>query len=518
MGRETDRLDWERAYFMGIDVGTAATKGVIIDGQCRVVAQCSTEHGMENPRPGWYEHDAEGVWWHDVCQVSRELLRSSGIPAGQIAAVGTSTLGSDCLPVDEQCRPLRRAILYGIDARAGEEIAWLTEHYGPEKVHTLFGRPICSGDVAPKILWLKHHEPEVYHRTYKFLTGSSYVTAKLTGNYVVDQFLGQASFRPLYRTDGTVNQQECGLYCRPDQLAQARPVHGIAGTVTQAAARETGLEPGTPVIVGTGDSSAEAISTGVLEPGDMMLQFGSTLFLYYCADRPVLDDRVRGNNFLIPGTYSLAGGTNTCGTLTKWYRDVLFPDLLREQETGGPNAFSRMPEGLEKIPPGSGGLITLPYFAGERTPINDPAAKGVVFGLKLTHTRRHLYRSALEAVGYSVRQHLDVIRDHRLPLKKIMAVGGGAQNGTWMQLVADITGEPIQVAAVSVGAAYGDALMAALGAGRFQDFSQLSKYIATERTYQPDMEQHQKYEPYFQMYGQLYRQTKELMHQLDCIE
>ena len=244
MGRKADRLDWERAYFMGIDVGTAATKGVIIDGQCRVVAQCSTEHGMENPRPGWYEHDAEGVWWHDVCQVSRELLRSSGIPAGQIAAVGTSTLGSDCLPVDEQCRPLRRAILYGIDARAGEEIAWLTEHYGPEKVHTLFGRPICSGDVAPKILWLKHHEPEVYHRTYKFLTGSSYVTAKLTGNYVVDQFLGQASFRPLYRTDGTVNQQECGLYCRPDQLAQARPVHGIAGTVTQAAARETGLEPG----------------------------------------------------------------------------------------------------------------------------------------------------------------------------------------------------------------------------------------------------------------------------------
>ena len=178
----------------------------------------------------------------------------------------------------------------------------------------------------------------------------------------------------------------------------------------------------------------------------------------------------------------------------------------------------RDPEGLEKIPPGSGGLITLPYFAGERTPINDPAAKGVVFGLKLTHTRRHLYRSALEAVGYSVRQHLDVIRDHRLPLKKIMAVGGGAQNGTWMQLVADITGEPIQVAAVSVGAAYGDALMAALGAGRFQDFSQLSKYIATERTYQPDMEQHQKYEPYFQMYGQLYRQTKELMHQLDCME
>lgn len=194
------------------------------------------------------------------------------------------------------------------------------------------------------------------------------------------------------------------------------------------------------------------------------------------------------------------------------------PGLAAGAGGGRPQRLFQNAGGAGEDPPGSGGLITLPYFAGERTPINDPAAKGVVFGLKLTHTRRHLYRSALEAVGYSVRQHLDVIRDHRLPLKKIMAVGGGAQNGTWMQLVADITGEPIQVAAVSVGAAYGDALMAALGAGRFQDFSQLSKYIATERTYQPDMEQHQKYEPYFQMYGQLYRQTKELMHQLDCIE
>lgn len=507
-------MNSDSVYYMGIDVGTSQTKGLIMDGECRILWQAGVKHGMEHPQPGWYEHDAERVWWHDVCQVSRQLLDMSQLPPERIAAVGTSTLGSDCLPVDRECRPLRKAILYGIDARAQEEIQWLTGYYGPERVKKLFGRPICSGDVAAKILWIKNHEPQVYERTYKFLTGSSYLTAKLTGNYVVDQFLGQASFRPLYRENGEINGEECPLYCRPDQLARAAPVHAVAGSVTPRAAEETGLCPGTPVITGTGDSSAEAISTGVLGPGDMMLQFGSTLFLYYCSAVPVQDDRVRGNNFLIPGTYSLAGGTNTCGTLTQWYRDVLFPDYLEQERQGGENAFSRMPEGIGDIPPGCGGLITLPYFEGERTPINDPNARGVIFGLNLSHTRKHLYRSALEAVGFSVRQHLEVLRDHRLPLNKLMAVGGGTQNPQWMQIVADITGQPIQVAAVSVGAAYGDALMAALGTGRFGSFSQLGQVISTARTYMPDMDRHRQYEPYYQMYCQLYRQTGDLMHRL----
>ena len=507
-------MDGVAPYYIGIDIGTSQSKGVIMDQSCRIVHQASVDHTMEHPQPGFYEHDAQQVWWGDFCILSRRLLEESGIDPAEIAGVGGSTLGSDCLPVDEACRPLRKAILYGIDARAQEEIRWLEDYYGPERVRELFGRPICSGDVAPKILWIKRHEPEVYARTYKLLTGSSYLTAKLTGEYVVDQFLGQASFRPLYRPDGTIREEECGLYCRPEQLAQTRQVHAIAGYVTEQAAQETGLRPGTPVITGTGDSSAEAISTGVLAPGDMMLQFGSTLFLYYCSERLVEDDRMRGNNFLIPGTFSLAGGTNTCGALTQWYRDVLFPDFLREEQEGGESAFSRMPQGLEQIPPGCGGLITLPYFAGERTPINDPNARGVIFGLNLSHTRQHLYRSALEGIGFSLRQHLDVIRSHQLPVRKLMAVGGGTKNPQWMQIVSDILGQPLQVAAVSVGAAYGDALMAALGTGRFTDFSQLQSVLSVERVYQPDQERHRAYQPYYEMYQELYLQTKELMHRL----
>ena len=358
-------------YFMGIDIGTFSSKGVVTDEKGGIVVQASVPHGMENPRPNYYEHDAEAVWWHDFCLLSNELLRTSGLAADQIAAVGASTLGCDCVPVDENCRPLRKAILYGIDARAGDEVEELTRYYGPEQVQKLFGRPMGSGDIAAKILWLKNHEPEVYAKAHKFLTGSSYIAAKLTGNYCIDRYLAYASFRPMYAMDGSIREELCAPVCRPDQLARAQTVTDPAGYVTAQAAEETGLAQGTLVITGTGDSCAEAISAGVIKNGSMMLQFGSTLYIYCCTDHLIEDDRIRGTTFTIPGTYTIAAGTNTAGTLTKWYRDNIFPDLQRIEEAGGRNAYAAMAELADGVPPGSDGLITLPYLAGERSPINE---------------------------------------------------------------------------------------------------------------------------------------------------
>ncbi len=507
-------------YYMGIDIGTFESKGVLIDEGCRIAAQESCPHGMENPREGFYEHDAEAVWWGDFCRLSKALIASSGVDPADIACVGGSTLGSDCLPVDENCRPLRKAILYGIDSRAVEEIRWLTDHYGPDRVRELFGGPIVTSDVSPKILWIKNNEPEVWERACKFLTGASFIAAKLTGNYVIDQFLAKASFKPLYRADGSVNEEECALYCRPDQLAAAQQVNAFAGRVTAQAARETGLAEGTAVITGTGDSTAEAISVGVLDPGDMMLQFGSTLFIYCCTDHLVRDDRVRGNNFTVPGCYSVSGATNTAGTLTRWYRDVIFPDLLSEEAAGGKNAFTTMVSGtelysgLDAIPAGSDGLITLPYFAGERTPVNDPSARGLIFGLTLKHGRAHMYKSALEGVGYSIAQHADIMEEHGIELKHIMAVGGGTKNAAWMQITADILGRQVEIPEVTVGASYGDALMAALADGRFQSFKELRSAIRIARVVEPDMESYGKYQKYKKIFGELYERNKDLMHQL----
>lgn len=501
-------------YFMGIDIGTFSSKGVIINDAGEVTARDTVSHEMENPAPGFYEHDAENVWWRDFCCLSRSLMEKGDIRPEQIEAVGASTLGSDCLPVDEHCRPLRKAILCGIDARCMKEIEELTEYYGIERTKELFGRPMCSGDVAAKIYWIKKHEPKVYEKTYKFLTGSSYIAAKLTGSYVIDRFLGMASFRPFYRPDGSIDERMCEPVCRPEQLAEGRIVTELAGRVTAGAAKETGLKEGTPVITGSGDSAAEAVSTGVLSPGDLMVQFGSSLFFYCCTDRLILDDRIRGNNFLIPGTFSIAAGTNNGGTLQNWYRDQLFPECTGREKLTGENAFSLMMDGLEEIEPGCCGLITLPYFAGERTPINDPRARGVIFGLNLNHTKKHLYRSALEGIGFSVSQHMDIFRENGLEPKRILAAGGGTKNRIWMQMIADITGIPVAIAGETAGASYGDALMAAIGSGCYENFASLKNVIRIETLLEPAAENTKKYAKLRPVFDRLYRDNRGSMHEL----
>ena len=509
----------KKSYFMGIDTGTNSSKGVLIDEECNIISEHSTEHVMTNPLPGHYEHDADKDWWGDFCSISNSLIEQSKVDPADIKAVGASALGADCLPVDEQCRPLRKAILYGIDARAIDEMKELTELYGDAQIKKWYGRPLCSSDVMPKILWIKNKEPEIYEKTSKFLTGSSFIAAKLTGNYVVDRFLGLASFNPLYCNDGRPNPATCKPICRPDQLAEVKEATDIAGYVTESAARETGLAIGTPVIVGTDDSGAEAISTGVVAPGKMMIQFGSSIYMILGTKGLVDDDRLWREEFIVPGLCDISAGTNAAGSLTKWYRDIIFPDAIEKERNGDSDAYQIMMDGIDQINPGSDGLITLPYFAGERTPINDPQARGMIFGLTLAHTRQHMYRSALESVGYSVNQQLKIMTSHDVPIDQIFAVGGGVKNDLWMQIVSDITGQELSTPSVTIGASFGDALMAALGIKwpGFEAFESLTKFIKPGKTYKPNMENHAVYTKCQSIYDALYPATMELMHKVDSI-
>ena len=291
----------------------------------------------------------------------------------------------------------------------------------------------------------------------------------------------------------------------------------MTGYVTAQAAAETGLAEGTPVITGTDDSGAEAISTGVVEPGKMMVQFGSSVYMILGTKELVDDDRLWREQFIVPGLCDISAGTNAAGSLTKWYRDTVFPDALALEKSGGPDAYETMMQGVEDVPVGSDGLVTLPYFAGERTPINDPDAKGVLFGLTLAHTRAHMYRSALEAVGYSVNQQIKLMESHdNVVIDQIFAVGGGVKNPAWMQIVADITGKTISTPAVTVGASFGDAMMAALGVhyDGFENFASLTKFIKPGKSYEPNMENHEKYKKFQSIYDRLYEATKDLAHEL----
>lgn len=500
-----------KSYFLGVDIGTYESKGAIINEAAEIIASHACPHEMETPYPGYAEHDAERTWWADFCEITRALITKSGIRPSDIVALGLSTIAPCCLPVDRELQPLRKAILYGVDVRAGEEIEYLNALYGADAIFERCGTPLTSQSAAAKVLWIRNHEPDVYAKAYKFLTGASYLVAKLTGECVIDRYTA-ATWVPMYDVEKGDWSNDTGLFCRTEQLAQCRWSHEIIGTVHAQAAKETGLAVGTRVIAGTADASAEAISVGVLDPGDMMLMYGSSVFIIHVVERFTKDKRVWAGPYLFPGTYSIAAGMSTAGTLTRWFRDQFARDVLCEQRRTGVNAYAMLAQSVNDIEPGSGGLIVLPYFSGERTPFNDPKAKGVLFGLNLLHTREHVYNACLEGVGYGIAQHFGIFDERNMGTRKVMAVGGGTKNPKWLQIVSDISGRTQHIAMTDLGAAYGDALLAALGAGFYCSPREIAGIMRLKSSIVPDPARTAAYAPFRRMYAQLYDATKHIMH------
>lgn len=505
-------------YFMGIDIGTSESKGVLINDSFQVVVTASTPHETDNPKQGYFEHDAEEVWWKDFCILSRALVEKAGIKPEEVACVGPSTLGTCCVPVDRNNRPLRKAILYGVDNRGLEMVPAVEEYFGAEKAKAVLGGAFRSDSVALKILWIRRNEPEVFEKTHKFLSGTGFLVAKLTGEYKMDRAILVGSFRPMYTEDGKVIPEMCEPFCLPEQLPESEMVANVAGYITEKAAEETGLAAGTPVTTGTGDSTAESIGGGLVIPGKCLFQFGSTLFFFYAIDHMVRDGDVSTGRFTVPGLYSIGGGTNAAGALTKYIRDKFYWDAVEAENAGGPNAYAVMAEEAGRIPAGSEGLVMLPYILGERSPIYDSRAKGMLIGLTDKHTRHHINRAALEAVAYTVRQHVEKWAAAGAPLKSIKAAGGGTKNRVWMQMTADVTGLPVELSADYQTASYGDAMMAAIGEGTFAGFEEMAAAMPKNTVIEPDMEKHKLYDELYHIYDELYQANKGFMHRIDAFQ
>ena len=509
-------------YLLGVDIGTYESKGVLTTARGKIVSAQVEPHRMLIPQQGWAEHDVEDVWWGDFVDITRRLLAETGISPTDIAGIACSSIAPDVLPVDADCRPLRPGgILYGVDTRAATEIVELEKALGAGAIFAKNGNALSAQTTGPKILWLKRHEPEVYWKAHKFVTATSFMVARLTGNYVIDQLTGSFS-APLYdfykRTyDDSLTNEIVEL----ERLPELRWSTEVAGTVTQTAAAQTGLAAGTPVIVGTSDAAAEAVSAGVTSPRQMMLMYGSTIFFIEVLDEPQTDERLWATPFLFEGTSALLAGMSTSGSLTRWLRDLTAMDLVRAEQgsTVGEqkSAYAELTEKAAQIPAGSEGLVVLPYFSGERTPINDPRARGVYFGLTLAHTRAHLYRAALEGIGHGVRHHLDVMAEIGAFPEEVIAVGGGAKSELWLQVVSDICGVRQTVPAVVVGACYGDAFLAGLGAGLFESPSDIGQWLEQPRQVIPNEDLAERYDRYHEVYLQLYDRNKDLMHELTAL-
>lgn len=507
----------KQGYLVGVDIGTYESKGVLATADGRVVSTQVRPHTLSIPRQGWAEHDAERDWWGDFCSITRSLVAESGVDPRQILAVGCSSIGPDMLPVDEECRPLRPAVLYGIDTRATKEIAYLEGLYGREDIYRHSGTSLSAQSVGPKILWLKNQEPENYRQAHKIVGGTTFLVARLTGRYVIDHY-SCASFDPLYDTAaGRWAEEFCAPIIELERLPEIAWTTEIAGRVTREAAAQTGLAEGTPVIVGTIDAAAEAVSVGVVAPGQMMLMYGTTLFMIEVVDRRLTDPRLWSAPFLFAGTHALMAGMATTGALTRWFRDNFARELIAAQEATGENAYAVLAEEAGRVPPGSEGLVVLPYFSGERTPLNDPQARGLIFGLTLAHSRGHVYRAVLEAVGYGIRHHLDVLQEIGARPHALRAVGGGTKNPLWLQAVSDICGQAQEVPAVTTGAAYGDAFLAGLGVGVVPSYQSINEWVRDTRRVEPASAATAAYQPYYETYLELYRRNQDLMHKVHSL-
>lgn len=505
-------------YLLGIDIGTYESKGVITDLAGNVIAVQVCPHELQIPQQGWAEHDVEGVWWGDFVTLTRRLLETSGIPPQQIRGVGCSAIGPCVLPVDEECRPLRPGgILYGIDTRAVQEIAALEARFGRDVIFQQNGNMLSAQSIGPKILWLKNHEPAIYARAHKFVTSTTFLVARLTGRFVIDHITASFWAPPYDFHTNRWNPHFCEGIVEPERLPEIAWASEIAGTVTAAAARETGLAEGTPVVVGSTDAAAEALSVGVTSPGQMMLMYGSTVFMIQVVAQPLIDERLWAAPYLFPGTFQLAAGMATSGALTRWFRDKLAPDLVAAEAAGGANAYSTLTAEATALPAGSEGLIVLPYFSGERTPINDPQARGLFFGLTLAHTRAHIFRAVLEGIGYGIAQHFQVMEEIGAAPREVMAVGGGTKSALWLQTVSDISGRTQKAPSITIGASYGDAFLAGLGVGLFDSYQAINHWLKEVRTIPPIPENTTRYAPYLELYLELYRRNKTLMHQLGAL-
>ena len=488
--------------FLGVDIGTGSSKAVLAAPDGSIIDTAAVHHTVSLPRPGWAEFDAENVWWAEVQQLCSQLFTRHD--ARRVAGVAVSGMGPCLVLTDANHVPLRPAILYGVDTRAAEEIAELNAEYGASRIAADGGKALSSQSVGPKLRWIAKHEPQVFSAARYWFSCSSFLVQKLTGEYVMDHPTA-SQCDPLYDIHGLdwITDRAAAVAGHLPLPRLLWPAE-IAGQVTRKAAALTGIPAGTPVCAGTVDAWVEAYSAGVRRPGDTMLMYGSTMFFVQRLEQFRSHPRLWTAAGVEPRSLTLSGGMSTSGSLLTWLQRML----------GGTPMDGLLREAAD-VPAGAEGLLVLPYFAGERTPILDPDARGMIMGLTLRHGRGHLLRAALEGICFGLRQTLDLVEDAGEPINRLLAVGGGLKAGLWSQIASDITGRTQIVPRVTIGASYGDTLMAAVGTG---SVAPDTDWMQAAGTVEPTPGTASRYEDMYATYCGLYPSNREHMHALARIQ
>ncbi|MCJ1673782.1 FGGY family carbohydrate kinase [Rathayibacter sp. VKM Ac-2929] len=481
---------------LGVDVGTSSTKAILVGLDGRVVAEAARAHVVDRPRQGWVEMDS-GVWWAEFRSLVAELTAAA--PHGVVVAVGVSGMGPCVLLTDAAGDELRPAILYGVDTRSVGMLDEVTALLGGEEaMRARTGSGLSAQAAGVKLAWVARHEPELWRRAVRFTMPSSRIVELLTGEYVLDHH-SASQCTPLYDVAREEWIDEWAALLAPGlQLPRLGWPGETAGRITPEAAAATGLPAGVPVVFGTIDAWAESLSAGRRRPGRVFLQYGTTMFLVAPMAAPTPLGGMWTTVGAAPGEPTAAGGMATSGAVTDWLRRLTgasWAELLDEAARSGP---------------GAGGLLVLPYFAGERSPFADSDARGVIAGLGVGSTRGDLYRAVLEATAFAVRHHLEVLGEHGVRVEALVGAGGGVAAELWPQIVSDVCGLEQVIPTVSVGAAYGSAVLAA---GLVTEVD-IEEWNPAATTLVPDQAVAALYDGLYADFRRLYPETRATVHRL----
>lgn len=506
--------------YLGIDIGTSGTKTLVIDPNGKILAEATSPYPSYHPKPLWSEQDPDD-WWEATVKTIRQVVKKAKLKAADVKSIGLSGQMHGSVFLDRRDKVIRRALLWN-DQRTAAECDELEQRAGGRsKLIKLVANPALTGFTAPKILWLRNHEPKNFERTKKVLLPKDDVRRRLTGEYATD--VSDASGMLLLDVARRTWSKELlsKLELDSDLLATCYESEEVTGRLTAEAAKTLGLTTDCLVVGGAGDCAANGVGNGVVSQGTLSTSIGTSGIMFVHSDDVKIDPAGRLHTFChaVRGKWHMMGVSLSGGGCLQWFRNQLCQAEIAAAKKSKRDPYDALVEEATQISPGSQGLFFLPYLAGERTPHADPDARACYVGLTLAHGRGHMVRALMEGVAYAMRDSLSIIRELDVPVREIRASGGGSKIQLWRQIQADVFGQKVVSLGAEEGPAYGVALLAAVGAGAFKNIEEACRAAIRVGSQTPvDRAAKKYYDRGFPIYQQLYRSLKNDFKSISALE
>ncbi|MDU5333991.1 xylulokinase [Enterococcus sp.] len=497
-------------YLLGIDIGISSCKVALFTEDGEAIAQSTKSYPVFHPQEGWAEQDPDD-WWQAVCQAIKELLSESKVKSEKIVGIGVDGQSWSAIPISNDGTLLRNTPIW-MDTRAQEICDDLKHTLGEERLFAISGNPIQHSYTLPKVLWYRDHLPELYKQTAKILQSNSYIVYKLTGEITQDISQGYG-YQCFDMKKGAWDRELCKeMNLREDILPEIAACHEIVGRVTKEAAQQSGLSAGIPVVAGGLDSACGTLGVGVIANGETQEQGGQAGGMSICTDEYRADKHLILSYHVTSKNWLLQGGTVGGGGVLKWFEEQFGQTERINAENNGTTNFEEMNLLAENIEAGSEGLVFLPYMAGERSPIWNPKAKGVYYGLDYSKTKGHMIRASMEGVAFSLKHNLDVAKQAGAEVSRLRAMGGSANSQLWTQIKSDVTNKPIDVLNSDTATTLGAAILAGVAVGVYKDFEDaVAKTVQIRRSHTPNPYNSEVYQKNYELYLKLYEQLKGVM-------